>query len=87
MYLRQQLWVLLLWLCFVVLSGEWRSYIYIYYLYFYKPSLIICEVHGMPWKWGPASNSGPHGGPAWNGGEESTDNIVIHSKNSGKWRY
>ncbi|EDW91394.1 uncharacterized protein LOC6530799 [Drosophila yakuba] len=45
------------------------------------------SVHGMPWKWGPASNSGPHGGPAWNGGEDSTDNIVIYSKNTGKWRY
>ncbi|EDV55312.1 uncharacterized protein LOC6547528 [Drosophila erecta] len=63
MYLCQQLWVLLLWLCFAFLS-----------------------VHGVPWKWGPSSNSGPHGGPAWNGGEESTDNIVIHSKNN-KWRY
>ncbi|XP_043644924.1 uncharacterized protein LOC122614427 [Drosophila teissieri] len=63
MYLCQQLWLLLLWLCFAFLS-----------------------VHGMPYKWGPASNSGPHGGPAWNGGD-STDNIVIYSKKTGNWRY
>ncbi|XP_017003221.1 uncharacterized protein [Drosophila takahashii] len=64
MFLSQHIAVLLLWLCFVILS-----------------------VHGNPWRWGPASNTGPIGGPAWNGGDESTDNIVIHSKGNSKWRY
>ncbi|KAH8258368.1 hypothetical protein KR038_010208 [Drosophila bunnanda] len=52
--------------------------------------------HAQPWRWGPASNSGPIGGPAWNGGnDESTDNIIIHSNGGvnrgngggGKWHY
>ncbi|XP_017051068.1 uncharacterized protein LOC108094808 [Drosophila ficusphila] len=66
MFLSKHIAVLLLWLCFAVLS-----------------------VYGNPrWHWGPASNSGPIGGPAWNGGEdESTDNIIIHSNGKGKWRY
>ncbi|XP_017123587.1 uncharacterized protein LOC108143582 [Drosophila elegans] len=67
MYLSQHIAVLLLWLCFAILT-----------------------VQGNPWRWGPASNSGPVGGPAWNGGEdESTDNIIYRSKGNGngKWRY
>ncbi|XP_017093462.2 uncharacterized protein [Drosophila bipectinata] len=48
----------------------------------------LLGVRGQPWRWGPASNSGPIGGPAWNGGSnETTDNIVIHSNGGGKWRY
>ncbi|KAH8254620.1 hypothetical protein KR032_011233, partial [Drosophila birchii] len=48
--------------------------------------------HAKPWRWGPASNTGPIGGPAWNGGEQSTDNIIIHAngngnRGGGKWRY
>ncbi|KAH8291530.1 hypothetical protein KR054_012578 [Drosophila jambulina] len=53
--------------------------------------------HAKPWRWGPGSNSGPLGGPAWNGGagDESTDNIIIHANGSGNrgnggggnWRY
>ncbi|KAH8280306.1 hypothetical protein KR018_002307, partial [Drosophila ironensis] len=53
--------------------------------------IFVTAVQGKPWRWhwGPASNSGPIGGPAWNGGpDESTDNIIIHSnKRDGKWRY
>ncbi|XP_017072713.1 uncharacterized protein LOC108108969 [Drosophila eugracilis] len=64
MFLSQHIAVLLLWLCFAILT-----------------------VNSNPWKWGPGSNSGPVGGPAWNGGEDSTDNIIIHSKGNRNWRY
>ncbi|XP_016928169.1 uncharacterized protein [Drosophila suzukii] len=48
----------------------------------------ILSVHGNPWRWGPGSNSDhPAGGPAWNGGDQSTDNIIIHKKDNGNWHY
>ncbi|XP_034477542.1 uncharacterized protein LOC117784053 [Drosophila innubila] len=49
---------------------------------------LLSAVHGMPspLNWGPASNRGPGGGPGWNGGD-TTDNIILHSGKTGKWRY
>ncbi|EDW00767.1 uncharacterized protein LOC6559881 [Drosophila grimshawi] len=47
---------------------------------------LISAANGLPG--GPASNRGPFGGPSWNGGpDQSTDNIILHSKGEGKWRY
>ncbi|KAH8279270.1 hypothetical protein KR026_005374, partial [Drosophila bipectinata] len=64
------------------ISTNCELFIYILFL------LVGDAVRGQPWRWGPASNSGPIGGPAWNGGpDETTDNIVIHSNGGGKWRY
>ncbi|KAH8365116.1 hypothetical protein KR084_002209 [Drosophila pseudotakahashii] len=87
MFLSQHIAVLLLWLCFAILSGEWSIYICSYTLVNISISIVIFVVHGNPLRWGPASNTGPIGGPAWNGGDESTDNIIIHSKGNSKWRY
>ncbi|XP_002061609.3 uncharacterized protein LOC6638421 isoform X2 [Drosophila willistoni] len=45
----------------------------------------VSSVFGLP-AWGPAANRGPIGGPSWNGGpDQSTDNIILHSKPN--WRY
>ncbi|KAH8300294.1 hypothetical protein KR044_012526, partial [Drosophila immigrans] len=49
----------------------------------------ILAAYGMPW--GPSSNSGLSGGPAWNGGE-TTDNIILNPnggvrRNNPYWRY
>ncbi|KAH8355311.1 hypothetical protein KR093_010757, partial [Drosophila rubida] len=46
----------------------------------------LLAVYGKPW--GPSSNTGPIGGPAWNGGD-TTDNIILHSnsRSGSKWRY
>jgi len=64
--------------------------------YIYNTLLYILAVHGMPspLNWGPSSNRGPGGGPAWNGGD-TTDNIILHANGNGhgngngngKWRY
>ncbi|EDW72595.2 uncharacterized protein Dwil_GK19305 [Drosophila willistoni] len=46
---------------------------------------LVSSVFGLP-AWGPAANRGPIGGPSWNGGpDQSTDNIILHSKPN--WRY
>ncbi|XP_017960754.1 uncharacterized protein LOC108654166 [Drosophila navojoa] len=53
---------------------------------------LLSAVNGLPFglNWGPSSNQGPSGGPAWNGGHDQTTDSTHynqHSNGGGKWRY